>query len=129
MLDTIPAGDLISSHAEGALTLSATAVSHAHQCSYYLPCLPLPKVEHAFKRWSTGEYEKNFEGFSAALSEKTATYLGDIEGVSEKGWAKIMAAARGVLNEKPSGRTEVRGSSVALSHASLRRQIVDADDD
>ena len=107
---------------------NTTAVSHACQCSYYLPRLPLPKVEHTFKRWSTGKYEKNFKGFSAALSEKTVMYLGDIEGVSEKGWAKIMAAVRGVLNEKPSGRTEVRGSSVASSHASLCRRIVDADD-
>ena len=87
------------------------------------------KVEHAFKRWSTGEYEKKFEGFAAALSDKTATYLADIEGISEKGWGKIMAAARRVINEKPGSAGKAEGGSGRSSHASLRRRIVDADDD
>ncbi|KAF8797834.1 hypothetical protein BYT27DRAFT_7323078 [Phlegmacium glaucopus] len=113
VLDSIPTGDLILAHTEGALALSAMA------------------VDHAFKQWSTGEYQKKSEGFSAALTDKTATYLADIEGVvSEKGWAKIMTAARKFINEKPggsSGKTE--GSFTISSHASLRRRIVDADDD
>ncbi|KAF8804253.1 hypothetical protein BYT27DRAFT_7259397 [Phlegmacium glaucopus] len=82
VLDSIPTGDLILAHAEGALALSTMA------------------VDHAFKQWSTGKYQKKSEGFSAALTDKTVTYLADIEGVeSEKGWAKIMTAAQKFINE------------------------------
>jgi len=38
----------------------------------FLPLL-LWKVKHAFRQWSTSEYEKKFEGFAAALTDKMAT--------------------------------------------------------
>jgi len=40
-----------------------------------------------------------------------------------------MAAARRVINEKPGSSGKAEGGSVNSSHASLRRRIVDADDD
>ena len=40
-----------------------------------------------------------------------------------------MAAARRVINENPGSAGKAEGGSVNSSHASLRRRIVDADDD
>ena len=82
--------------------------------------------------WSTGNFIKPTkpngitpEGFTAAWAERTALYLSDIETVPPKTWKKIMAAAMKIVEEK---KGAVLRPAVQAAPASLRRQIVDADE-
>ena len=82
--------------------------------------------------WSTGNFIKPTkangitpEGFTAALAERTALYLSDIETLPLKTWEKIVVATMKIVEET---KGAVSRPAVQADQTSLHHQIVNADE-